>query len=626
MKILRNKNLLFVAALCLLSSGYLLSQDFTWIKGSTLADQPGAYGSTGVSAPVNNPGGRSYPARWKDSNGNFWVFGGYGLDYIGNSGYLGDLWKYNPGNNQWTWMKGDNLIAQGGVYGTLGVAAPTNKPGARGSSAYWTDASGNFWMFGGYGYDIGSTLGQLSDLWKYNTTTGQWTWIAGPNVANQNGQYGTISVPSSTNIPGARYGTCCWTDLNGDLWLFGGFGTNNNQNYGTLNDLWRYNIGNNQWTWMKGGMTVDQNGTYGTLGTPASSTTPGTRVTGQFWSDNTGSLWMFGGKGYDAMTPLASYLSDLWKYDVISNQWTWVKGSSTINQNAAYGSPGQFAATNIPGARLGGISWVDANNTAWMFGGEGFPGSGTTVGELNDLWRYNISSNQFCWTKGSAVLDQPGTYGTQGFPAQGNRPGGRHGAAPFMDGNSNLWIFGGQGVASTGPEGQLNDLWKYTNCFIAPVTMTIVSLDSSICAGESTSLTATGSNNYLWPHNNATTPYTVISPSATTTFSVHTSDANGCVYTATFTEIVSACDAVGKVLPWDKKLAVYPDPSNGSFVIDHDTPGAVFTIYNSSGQLLRQEELEGKTSVLQTNLPPGIYYFEISLGRNKRSGKFVIAP
>jgi N-acetylneuraminic acid mutarotase len=72
-------------------------------------------------------------------------------------------------------MKGDNTTNQAGVYGTNGMAAAANKPGARVSSVSWTDASGHLWLFGGYGYAT-STLGTLNDLWKYNSSTGEWMW------------------------------------------------------------------------------------------------------------------------------------------------------------------------------------------------------------------------------------------------------------------------------------------------------------------------------------------------------------------------------------------------------------------------------------------------------------------
>jgi hypothetical protein len=64
-------------------------------------------------------------------------------------------------------MSGSNLINQNGVYGTQGMIAPGNIPGARLVSSRWIDANGNVWMFGGYGVPASGTEGDLSDLWMY---------------------------------------------------------------------------------------------------------------------------------------------------------------------------------------------------------------------------------------------------------------------------------------------------------------------------------------------------------------------------------------------------------------------------------------------------------------------------
>jgi hypothetical protein len=54
-----------------------------------------------------------------------------------------------------------------GVYGTQGVSAAANVPGARVLAVSWTDASGNLWLFGGDGYGANGTSGNLNDLWRY---------------------------------------------------------------------------------------------------------------------------------------------------------------------------------------------------------------------------------------------------------------------------------------------------------------------------------------------------------------------------------------------------------------------------------------------------------------------------
>ena len=122
--------------------------------------QPGVYGTLGTPAATNIPGGRGGPASWTDSSGNLWLFGGVGFDANGDSGWLNDLWEFNPSTNEWAWMGGSSTIpscasegscGQSGVYGTLGTPTAGNVPGGRYSASSWTDSSGHPWLLGGVG-------------------------------------------------------------------------------------------------------------------------------------------------------------------------------------------------------------------------------------------------------------------------------------------------------------------------------------------------------------------------------------------------------------------------------------------------------------------------------------------
>jgi N-acetylneuraminic acid mutarotase len=84
-------------------------------------------------------------------------------------------------------MAGSNTPNQNGIYGALGVASADNVPGARSNSVTWVDASGNFWIFGGFGFDSNGTQGQLNDLWRYSA--GRWTWMSGSKL----GEFGLYS-------------------------------------------------------------------------------------------------------------------------------------------------------------------------------------------------------------------------------------------------------------------------------------------------------------------------------------------------------------------------------------------------------------------------------------------------
>jgi hypothetical protein len=59
------------------------------------------------------------------------------------------------------------VYGQPGVYGTLGAPALGNLPGSRQGASSWTDNSGDFWLFGGWGTVSSNGGGCLNDLWVY---------------------------------------------------------------------------------------------------------------------------------------------------------------------------------------------------------------------------------------------------------------------------------------------------------------------------------------------------------------------------------------------------------------------------------------------------------------------------
>lgn len=423
--------------------------EWAWMKGPNTPSNNGTYGTLSVSGANNNPGGRQTPVTWTDASGNLWLFGGYGFDSIGALLPMNDMWKYSGG--QWAWTSGPNIGGQNGTYGTLGVPAITNIPGARAYAVSSTDGSGDLWLFGGNGYDSTGKEASLNDLWKYSG--GEWTWMSGSNLADQQGAYGTLGVAAASNIPGSRDNAVSWMDSSGDFWLFGGLGYDSTGTIGLLNDLWKYS--NGEWTWESGSKLVNQHAVYGTQGLPAPGNVPGTRYWAVGWTDPSGNLWLFGGTGYVG-TGTSGSLNDLWKYS--NGQWTWVAGSPVLNQAGTYGTQGVASSSNNPGGRQNGISWTDSSGNLWLVGGAGID-STAQAGVLNDVWK--CSNGEWTWISGSKLVNQNGVYGVQGTLAPGNVPGARFVANRWIDANGNLWFFGGYGVPASGSEGDLSDLWMY---------------------------------------------------------------------------------------------------------------------------------------------------------------------
>lgn len=361
--------------------------------------------------------------------------------------------QINCAHNEWTWVKGPNTIGNSGVYGTQSVAAASNNPGGRQLPITWTDASGNFWLFGGYGFDSAGTLLPMNDIWKYSAS--QWTWTGGSNLGGQKGAYGTLGIPGANNIPGARFESVSWTDSSGAIWLFGGNGFDSPGNEASLNDLWKFSSG--EWSWMGGSSIANQQGVYGRLKVPAPDNIPGSRFGALSWTDSSGDFWLFGGFGYDS-NGSHGVLNDLWKFS--NGEWSWESGSKLVNQAGVYGNQGVPAPGNIPGSRNWSVGWIDSSGDLWLFGGVGYAVNGAN-GVLNDLWKF--SNGQWTWVSGSPLTYQIGVYGVRGVAAPANTPGWRQTAVSWTDASGNFWLFGGNGPDSTANVGLLNDLWKYSN-------------------------------------------------------------------------------------------------------------------------------------------------------------------
>jgi hypothetical protein len=370
--------------------------------------------------------------------------------------FLMQLSAYSQGNAnaQWTWVKGDSTENIAGIYGIKGTASDQNKPGAREGSVSWKDESGNLWLFAGR-----SSNNDFNDLWKFNPATNQWAWISGDSTKGVAGIYGIQGIEDSANQPGARSFSTSWIDLNGNFWLFGGAGYSN--------DLWKYNPVTNLWTWVKGDSTKNVGGTYGIQGVANEANTPGARYGSVSWTDASGNLWLYGGRGYLNTGSLSlTNLSDLWKYNISTNQWTWVSGSNSGIVTPVYGTKGVPSPSNQPGGRYGSAAWVDTSGNFWLFGGELFYPISINYFSYNDLWMYNTATSQWVWMHGDNTRNNVGIYGTQGVANDDNKPGGRYNAATWTDNSNNLWLFGGQCLYSPANGGlsvqyEYNDLWQY---------------------------------------------------------------------------------------------------------------------------------------------------------------------
>lgn len=489
------------------------TNEWAWMTGASSKVEASIPGNMGTPALSNTPGARENPANWTDKTGNLWLFGG------ASGTYLNDLWRYSVTTGEWTWMGGslgricefdptDSATCSksiSGVYGKMGVASGSNVPGGRTQASTWTDADGNFWLFGGHGADSAGTLVYLNDLWEFSPATKEWMWVSGTSrvtgtcfvdsggdtlCGGEPGSYGSLGVPGATNLPGAREGATTWVDASGNLWLFGGYTIDaKNEALYQFNDLWKFNIVQNEWTWMGGSGSfsdatcmADPNspipfcgvaGVSGTFQSAAAGNAPGSRRNAAGWTDSNGNLWLFGGMGWDANPNGTAYsaLNDVWRFDPNSKEWAWMGGASVaplcganFNDNCGnvpmspwfgnQGTKGVPAPGNIPSLIEPAAHWKDAEGNFWLLS--------------NDLlWEFNPAANEWAWMGGGG--SPYGNYGTRGVPSTTNNPGLRLRSQGWTDASGDLWLFGGLGYNAMSISDLLNDLWEFRPQAPAPL-------------------------------------------------------------------------------------------------------------------------------------------------------------
>jgi gliding motility-associated-like protein len=483
------KILFIIIMLCQLPClSWAQAGQWTWFGGDTSGTSPltvGSYGTKGVADPSNWPPVRYQPAYWTDTSGRLWLFGGAisALASVGN-----DLWMYDPQTKLWTWMSGSqDGSAPNGVWGTLGVPSVNNFPPGKGYGANcWVDKQNNLWLFAGYSYDQSGFLGNSNDLWRYNITTKEWTWMNGSNnISAIVPALGTPNVFDASNVvQGLGEVKSSWVNKDNIAYFFGGTPGSD----GT-NEIWKYDPAINQFAFIKGGTPTN----YGTLGVEAASNMPPARASYTKWQDVNGDFFIFAGlTGFS----VSNATNDVWKFNDSSNNWTWVSGSNQFEYSGAqqiYCTP---STTNYPNARFENqtASSVGCSALLWTYGG--FANSQVSQAAFNDLWSFNTQTSEWTLASGNVSSNfNAANYGTQGISSPNNKPPAKGGIGIWNDKNYNTWIFGGLTIF----DGTIgfnfsNDLWRYvpdTACVKVPgfssgnnITPPLI---QSICFGDTTS-------------------------------------------------------------------------------------------------------------------------------------------
>ncbi|MEO6304663.1 MAG: LamG-like jellyroll fold domain-containing protein, partial [Bacteroidia bacterium] len=135
------------------------------------------------------------------------------------------------------------------------------------------------------------------------------------------------------------------------------------------------------------------------------------------------------------------------------------------------------------------------------------------------------------------------------------------------------------------------------------------------CPGMPVALSATGANTYTWS-TGANGPVIVVSPTITTSYTVTgTNTVTGCVGTYVIVQTVGDCVGI-KQNNLSQSISVYPNPTNGSVVINGLYQNTDVEVINALGEIIYQGKIEGnKDEIDLKEQKAGIYFIKIKTGQ-----------
>ena len=133
-----------------------------------------------------------------------------------------------------------------------------------------------------------------------------------------------------------------------------------------------------------------------------------------------------------------------------------------------------------------------------------------------------------------------------------------------------------------------------------------------------------GAYTFLWSNSDTTSTVTGLTGQPTDTLVVTITDTNGC--TLTDTAIVNCIISTGTNQIADSALpfTVYPNPSNGIFVIQTSGKISKIEILNVLGEKIYQSEISNREPINLSQQPKGIYFIEMKMGEKIYNKKLVI--
>ncbi len=142
--------------------------------------------------------------------------------------------------------------------------------------------------------------------------------------------------------------------------------------------------------------------------------------------------------------------------------------------------------------------------------------------------------------------------------------------------------------------------------------LTLTSSATTLCMGETATLTVSGADTYNWTSGDMTNSV-VVTPGSTSQYTVTGTNALNCSSTSTIELLVSDCTGLNANSANASTIKMYPNPNNGEFVMElPENNGASITILNALGQHLVTTKADVFNHLDLRAYNNGLYFIQVS--------------